>query len=71
MAITKQHREFHSVDLDNGWEVPPGYPFHIVWLLLELYILTRYRSAPATGFQEKVGVVSVIKSIRVWISFSG
>ncbi len=26
MAITKQHREFHSVDLDNGWEVPPGYP---------------------------------------------
>ena len=26
MAIMKQHKEFHSLDLDSGWEVPPGYP---------------------------------------------
>ncbi len=26
MAITKEHKEFHSVDLAAGWEVPPGYP---------------------------------------------
>jgi len=26
MPITKQHKEFHSVDLGSGWEVPPGYP---------------------------------------------
>ncbi len=26
MAITKEHKEFHSVDLGAGWEVPPGYP---------------------------------------------
>ncbi|MDH3376077.1 MAG: cupin [Gammaproteobacteria bacterium] len=26
MAITKQHKEFHRLDLDSGWEVPPGYP---------------------------------------------
>jgi len=26
MSITKEHKEFHSVDLGAGWEVPPGYP---------------------------------------------
>jgi hypothetical protein len=26
MAITKLHDEFHTLDLDSGWEVPPGYP---------------------------------------------
>jgi hypothetical protein len=26
MAVTKQHREFHALDLEAGWEVPPGYP---------------------------------------------
>lgn len=26
MAITKEHKEFHTVDLGAGWEVPPGYP---------------------------------------------
>ena len=26
MGIQKQHKEFYPVDLDSGWEVPPGYP---------------------------------------------
>ncbi len=26
MPITKAHDEFHAVDLDAGWAVPPGYP---------------------------------------------
>ena len=26
MAITKEHKEFHALDLDSGWKVPPGYP---------------------------------------------
>lgn len=26
MAINKAHDEFHSLDLSEGWEVPPGYP---------------------------------------------
>lgn len=26
MAINKEHKEFHSLDLETGWEVPPGYP---------------------------------------------
>ena len=26
MAINKAHDEFHAVDMQNGWEVPPGYP---------------------------------------------
>jgi len=26
MAINKQHLEFHAVDMNRGWETPPGYP---------------------------------------------
>jgi len=26
MAIGKKHDEFHTIDLNVGWEVPPGYP---------------------------------------------
>ena len=26
MAVSKPHKEFHAVDLDHGWSVPPGYP---------------------------------------------
>jgi hypothetical protein len=26
MAITKEHKEFHSIDFGAGWEVPTGYP---------------------------------------------
>ena len=26
MAINKLHDEFHTLDMNAGWEVPPGYP---------------------------------------------
>ena len=26
MAVPKEHREFEPVDVERGWEVPPGYP---------------------------------------------
>ena len=26
MAITKEHKEFHTPNLEEGWEVPAGYP---------------------------------------------
>jgi hypothetical protein len=26
MTIRKEHKEFYTVDLNSGWEVPPGYP---------------------------------------------
>lgn len=26
MAVNKLHKEFHQVDLNAGWETPPGYP---------------------------------------------
>ena len=26
MGINKAHDEFHTLDLDSGWEVPAGYP---------------------------------------------
>ncbi|MDU9392310.1 hypothetical protein ACIP1T_17580 [Pseudomonas japonica] len=24
--INKEHKEFYAVDMNDGWEVPPGYP---------------------------------------------
>lgn len=26
MPVNKQHNEFHTLDLDDGWETPQGYP---------------------------------------------
>ena len=26
MTIDKEHKEFHAVDMNEGWHVPPGYP---------------------------------------------
>ena len=26
MPVNKAHDEFHALDMDMGWEVPPGYP---------------------------------------------
>ncbi len=26
MTINKEHKEFHAVDMNEGWHVPPGYP---------------------------------------------
>lgn len=26
MAVNKLHDEFHTIDMVNGWETPPGYP---------------------------------------------
>ena len=26
MAVNKEHKEFHTVDMERGWETPPGYP---------------------------------------------
>jgi len=26
MAVNKEHKEFHQVDLTSGWETLPGYP---------------------------------------------
>lgn len=29
MAVNKEHKEFHAVDLAEGWHTPPGYPAEI------------------------------------------
>lgn len=26
MPVEKEHKEFHAVDMAQGWETPPGYP---------------------------------------------
>jgi hypothetical protein len=34
MAVNKEHREFHALDLSSGWETPPGYPKGIAQKIL-------------------------------------
>lgn len=26
MAVNKEHKEFHALDMETGWHTPPGYP---------------------------------------------
>ena len=26
MGVNKEHKEFHALDMTEGWHVPPGYP---------------------------------------------
>jgi hypothetical protein len=29
MSVNKEHKEFHSLDMNDGWHVPAGYPVGI------------------------------------------
>ena len=50
--IHKEHKEFYKVDLDAGWEVPPGYPAGIEQQILSGSLNEgRPAFAPATSFQ--------------------
>lgn len=26
MGVNKEHKEFHTLEMNEGWQVPPGYP---------------------------------------------
>src|SRR5437867_4060505 len=49
MAIHKEHKEFYTVDLRNGWEVPPGYPAGIEQQILAGSLDEKQR----TGFRTR------------------
>ena len=34
MPVNKEHTEFHALDMNNGWETPPGYPEGIAQKIL-------------------------------------
>jgi len=34
MSINKEHKEFHALDMNAGWETPPGYPAGIAQKIL-------------------------------------
>ncbi len=38
MGINKEHKEFHSLDLNIGWQVPEGYPDGIKQKILAGFI---------------------------------
>jgi hypothetical protein len=38
MAIDKEHKEFHALDMRAGWETPAGYPAGIEQKILAGYL---------------------------------
>jgi hypothetical protein len=38
MAIDKEHKEFHGLDMNAGWETPAGYPAGIEQKILAGYL---------------------------------
>lgn len=48
MPINKDHDEFHLLDLDTGWEVPPGYPLGIEQKILSGALDERMRRGSRT-----------------------
>jgi hypothetical protein len=49
VAIRKEHKEFYTVDLDAGWEVPLGYPSGIQQQILAGFLDETNR----TGFRTR------------------
>ena len=43
MSVNKQHTEFHTLDLANGWEALPGYPAGIEQKVLAGHLDERAR----------------------------
>ena len=50
MAINKQHREFHSLDMSAGWVTPPGYPTGIEQKILSGALDEQARRGSRTRF---------------------
>ncbi len=34
MSVNKEHKEFYTLDMRDGWETPPGYPKGIMQKIL-------------------------------------
>ena len=39
MPIQKEHKEFYTVDMGQGWEVPMGYPSGIEQQILDWFVI--------------------------------
>ncbi len=50
MAINKQHREFHTLDMNEGWATPPGYPHGIEQKILSGQLDEQARRGSRTRF---------------------
>ena len=50
MAINKQHKEFHLLDMNSGWAVPPGYPQGIEQKILSGALDEQARRGSRTRF---------------------
>ena len=54
----KQHLEFVSVDLNNGWEVPPGYPSGFYQKVLASDLDEKAKRAAARAFSRSSPALS-------------
>jgi hypothetical protein len=50
MAINKQHKEFHVLDMTEGWPTPPGYPSGIQQKILSGELDEQSRRGSRTRF---------------------
>jgi hypothetical protein len=50
MAVNKQHKEFHLLDMTEGWHVPPGYPTGIQQKIISGELDERAKSGSRTRF---------------------
>ena len=50
MAVNKIHHEFHTLDMDSGWEVPSGYPATIQQKILSGALDEENKSGSRTRF---------------------
>ena len=50
MAINKQHKEFHLLDMNEGWVTPSGYPSGIEQKILSGVLDERARRGTRTRF---------------------
>ena len=48
MPINKPHLEFHTVDMDSGWETPVGYPSGIQQKILAGFLDEKNRTGTRT-----------------------
>ena len=65
----KQHLEFVKVDLDSGWEVPPGYPPGFYQKILASDLDEKNKKGSRTRLL-KIGAIVTTSVRRICVSLS-
>jgi hypothetical protein len=49
MSVNKEHKEIHTLDMDAGWETPPGYAAGLAQKILSGALDEKENAARARG----------------------